>query len=219
MHLRYIVREGVSRDGTPGVAYDAHHDQADLDAFRSRGEGDRHQFRFIVAPEDGVPIGDLRGYMRELMNRVERDLGTRLEWVAVDHWDTDNPHTHLVLRGKDQSGADLVLARDYIRHGMRRRACELATEWLGPRTDRELREAGEREVHQDRWTRLDRELAARAREGRVDLTSEGGVGLEPGQRAGLIGRLQHLETMGLATRLELGSWTLREDTEAVLRAM
>ena len=125
--LHYIVREGTARGGTPPQPYDANTDSADLKAFEARGRGDRHQFRLIVAPEDGVQLADLRAFTRELMQQTEKDLGTRLEWVAVDHWDTDNPHTHLVLRGKDQTGRDLIIARDYITGGMRRQACELAT--------------------------------------------------------------------------------------------
>ena len=81
-----------------------------------------------MAPEDAVELEDLRDFTRHLIGQMERDLGTRLEWVAVDHWDTDNPHTHVVLRGKDQTGENLVIGREYISRGMRIRAGELATE-------------------------------------------------------------------------------------------
>ena len=111
---------------------------ADIAAFEDRGRGDRHQFRFIVSPEDAEQLDDLRTYAWHLMARVEADLGTRLDWVAVDHWNTDNPHTHVVLRGKDDTGKDLIISRDCIAEGMRHRAPELATEWLGPRTALEM---------------------------------------------------------------------------------
>ncbi|GAB7536397.1 hypothetical protein BGC_26150 [Burkholderia sp. 3C] len=78
------------------------------------------------------------------MARMKADLGTRLEWGAVDHGNTDNPHTHVVLRGKDNTGKDLIISRDYIAEGMRRRASELATEWLGPRTELETQRAMQR---------------------------------------------------------------------------
>ena len=126
-HLRYIEREGVGRDGEPGQAYSATTDDADLTAFEERGRDDRHQFRFIVSPEDAAELDDLRRYTRDLMTRMEADLGTRLEWVAVDHWNTDNPHTHIVLRGKDDTGKDLIISQDYITRGMRERAAGLAT--------------------------------------------------------------------------------------------
>jgi type IV secretory pathway VirD2 relaxase len=218
-HLRYIQREGVGREGEPGQIYDRIHDTADRQAFEDRSTGDRHQFRFIIAPEDATHLGDLRGFTRELMTRVERDFGTTLEWVAVDHWDTDNPHTHLVLRGKDQAGRDLVIARDYIRHGMRRRACELASEWLGPRTDQELREASRHEVSQDRWTGLDQQLRGLTDDGLVRVPAATGAGIGADQRSRILGRLAHLQTMGLAQPVDALSWRLRADSEAVLRAM
>ena len=134
-HLRYIQRDSVTPEGERGRAYSAARDEVDTDAFEERGRGDRHQFRFIVSAEDAEAIGDLKGFTRDLMTRMEADLGTKLDWVAVDHHDTDNPHTHVVLRGTDERGADLVIARDYIAHGFRLRACELATDYLGPQTE------------------------------------------------------------------------------------
>ncbi len=44
------------------------------------------------------------------MGRMEADLGTGLDWVAVNHWNTDNPHTHIVVRGRDDTGKDLIIA-------------------------------------------------------------------------------------------------------------
>jgi hypothetical protein len=98
-HLRYTVRDGVTREGEPGRAYGPDADTADLKAFEERGKGDRHQFRFIVSVEDAEQLEDLRSYTRSLLQRMSIDLETRLDWVAVDHWDTDNAHTHVVLRG------------------------------------------------------------------------------------------------------------------------
>lgn len=92
------------------------------------------------------------------MGRMEADLGTGLDWVAVNHWNTDNPHTHIVVRGRDDTGKDLIIAGDYIADGFRYRAAELATEWLGPRTELEIQQTLQREVEQERWTSLDRTL-------------------------------------------------------------
>ncbi|WP_161953580.1 relaxase/mobilization nuclease domain-containing protein, partial [Escherichia coli] len=157
-HLRYIERDGVGRDGEPGQAYGAQTDVADLDAFKERCADDRHHFRFILSPEDGAELEDLRTYTRHLMGRMEADLGTGLDWVAVNHWNTDNPHTHIVVRGRDDTGKDLIIAGDYIADGFRHRAAELATEWLGPRTELEIQQTLQREVEQERWTSLDRTL-------------------------------------------------------------
>ena len=219
-HLRYIEREGVDRDGGKGHAYGPATDHADLADFEERGRGDRHQFRFIVSPEDAQQLEDLRGYTRHLMTRMEGDLGSSLDWVAVDHWNTDNPHTHVVLRGRDQTGQDLIIARDYIAHGMRQRACELATEWLGPRTEHEIRDGLLHEVGQERWTSLDRslqQLAQRSPNGAVELAVNADTVRQP--RALLIGRLQRLTDMGLAQVDGMNRWRLRPDIEPTLQAM
>ena len=218
-HLRYIQRDSVTRDGEPGQAYSATRDVADTKPFEARVEGDRHEFRFIVSPEDADEIGDLRGYTRDLMARMEADLGSRLDWVAVDHWDTDNPHSHVVLRGVDETGRDLVIARDYISHGLRGRASELATDLLGPQTELEMRERMTREVAQERWTGLDRQLADHARDGVVDLRDVPAVGEQAFKRGLLVGRLQMLEQLGLAEPRAAGRWTISPEAEPTLRTM
>ncbi|HBP5270519.1 TPA: DUF3363 domain-containing protein [Pseudomonas aeruginosa] len=218
-HLRYVERDGAGRDGEPGRAYGPQADEADLDAFKERCADDRHHFRFIVAPEDGAELDDLRTYTRHLVSRMEADLGTRLDWVAVDHWNTDNPHTHLIVRGRDDTGKDLIIAGDYITHGFRHRAAELATEWLGPRTKLEIRQTLGREVEQERWTSLDRTLQREAGEdGRVRIERFNEPNLQR-QRLLLIGRLRRLQRLGLADETQPGSWAIHTDAEKTLRAL
>ena len=206
-------------DGEPGKAYGLTTNDADMGAFDERVRDDRHQFRFIVSTEDAVQIEDLKHFTRDLMTRVEADLGTRLDWVAVDHWDTDNPHTHIVLRGRQADGHDLVIAREYISTGMRQRASELATEWLGPRTELEIQQSQHREVQRPGWTGLDRSLERLAKEGK--LTPQGladGVGDKQYRRL-LIGRLQYLEQSGLCEVSSGQSWRLPDNLRMTLQAM
>ncbi|KQW64996.1 DUF3363 domain-containing protein [Variovorax sp. Root411] len=222
-HLRYIERDGTTRDGQRGQAYGAGTDTADLQAFEERGRGDRHQFRFIVSVEDASEFEDLRGYTRELMARMEVDLETRLDWVAVDHWDTDNPHTHVVLRGKVGQGRgtrDLVIAPDYMAHGMRLRASELATEWLGPRTELEMRQGLLREVDQERYTSLDRALLRQAAVDVVDLTAIPGATVDRARRQTVLrARMHRLEAMALAERIDANQWRLVPGMEQTLNAL
>ena len=218
-HLRNIEREGVDRQGGPGHAYGPATDEADTAAFEERGRGDRHQFRFIVSPEDAEQLDDLRTYTRHLMQRMEADLGTRLEWVAVDHWNTDNPHTHLIVRGRDDTGKDLIIAGDYIADGFRHRASELATEWLGPRTELEIQQTLQREVEQERWTNLDRTLKPELGDGgQVQIKRFNEPRLQR-QRLLLIGRLQRLKRLGLADEVQDGTWAVHSDAEKTLRAL
>ncbi len=137
---------------------------ADGKDFTDRGRGDRHQFRFIVAPEDGDRLSDLRTFTRDVMRQIEEDLGTRLDWVAVDHFNTGHPHSHVIVRGRDDQGKDLIIAQDYITDGVRLRAQERATLELGPETDRELRAKLKVEVSAERFTRIDRAMLGEAQE-------------------------------------------------------
>lgn len=218
-HLRYIERDGAGRYGEPGRAYGPQTDEADLDAFNERAADDRHHFRFIVSPEDGAELDDLRTYTRHLVNRMEADLGTRLDWVAVDHWNTDNPHTHLIVRGRDDTGKDLIIAGDYIAHGFRHRAAELVTEWLGPRTELEIQQTLQREVEQERWTNLDRTLQREAGEdGQMQIERFNEPRLQR-QRLLLMGRLQRLQRLGLADETQPGTWAIHADAQKTLRAL
>lgn len=218
-HLRYIEREGVGPDGEQGKAYGPTTDDADMGAFDERVRDDRHQFRFIVSSEDAVQIEDLKHFTRDLMTRVEANLGTQLDWVAVDHWDTDNPHTHIVLRGRQADGQDLVIAREYIGTGMRQRASELATEWLGPRTELEILQSQQREVQRPGWTALDRSLQRLAKDGQVTLRQLHEQCRDPRYRNLLVGRLQYLEGMGLTTTVVGRGWQMQPSLEKALKSV
>ncbi|CAH0353873.1 MULTISPECIES: DUF3363 domain-containing protein [Sphingomonadaceae] len=219
-HIAYLKREGVTRDGSPARMFDADGDRADDRGFAERCKDDRHHFRIIVSPEDAADLSDLREYTRDLVRQMEADLGTRLEWIAVDHWNTDNPHVHLLVRGVTDTGADLVMARDYIGHGLRSRAEELAFAELGPKPEHEVQRALDREVTAERWTRLDGEIGRAADElGVIDLRPERPGPDDPRLRRLMIGRLQHLETMGLAAEGEPGQWAVATGAQAKLREL
>ncbi|KZD07359.1 relaxase/mobilization nuclease RlxS [Oceanibaculum pacificum] len=217
LHLRYIQRDGVTREGLPGDLYDAESDRADGRAFLERGEGDRHQFRFIVSAEDAAEYDELKGFTRRLMRQMEEDLGTRLDWVAVDHFNTGHPHTHIVLLGRDDQGKDLVIARDYLARGMRERAAEIVGLDLGPRSDLEIEHRLRREVEQERFTSLDRGLLREV--GDDGLVGSSTVDGDAFRQTLRVGRLQKLRRLGLAEEVGPGRWRLAEDLEPVLRRM
>jgi type IV secretory pathway VirD2 relaxase len=218
-HLRYLERDGVTRDGERGKAYSALENEADGKAFVERGREDRHQFRFIVAPEDATEMADLRGFTRDLMHQMERDLNTRLDWIAVDHHNTGHPHTHVIVRGVLDDGRILNIAGDYIAHGVRHRASELVTRELGHQSEIELQSKLQNEVEAERVTRLDKMLMSEQREqGVIDLRpGEGATFLVRENRNLMISRVRHLERYGIATELEPGLWSLSDRAEQVLK--
>lgn len=214
-HLRYIQRDGVTRDGTPGQLYSAGEDKADGRAFLERADGDRHQFRFIVSAEDGQSYSDLKSLTRRLMTQMEQDLGTKLDWVAVDHFNTGHPHSHIVVRGKDERGRDLVIGREYLIAGIRERAAELVSLDLGPRTDMEISDRLQREIEQERLTSIDRRLLRDMDRDRIVEAAD----RDPFQQSLRAGRLQKLGRLGLAGEIAPGRWHLAEGMDDVLRRM
>jgi type IV secretory pathway VirD2 relaxase len=217
-HVAYLERDGVTQDGARAQMFDAGGDKADGDAFASRCENDRHHFRFIVSPEDAGEMQDLRAFTRELMADAQRDLGTSLDWVAVDHWNTDNPHIHVLVRGRADDGGDLVIARNYVKEGLRSRAEDRVTLELGPRSEREIRAALQNEVGAQRWTSLDRKLRNIADDhgGVVDLRPISGAP-DTEQRRLLVGRAQTLERLELADPVGPAVWSLTPGIEDTLR--
>ena len=151
-HLDYLQRDGVTRDGQDASMFDARSDGTDAIAFAELCDGDRHHFRFIVSPEDAPEMTDLRAFTRDLMANAERDLGTKIDWVAVDHWNTDQPHVHVLARGVAEDGSDLVISREYISRGLRTRAEELVGLELGRRSEQAIRSGLEQQVGAERWT-------------------------------------------------------------------
>jgi type IV secretory pathway VirD2 relaxase len=212
-HLPYIHRDALPRVGGRAQLYDAEQDRTDGKAFIDRANGDRHQFRFIVSAEDGDQYQDLKPLVRRLMARIEEDLGTRLDWVAVDHRNTGHPHSHVIVRGKDERGRDLIIARDYISAGLRERAAEIVSLDLGPRSDLEMEIRQRKEIGQERLTAIDRRLLRDEEEdGLVNAADRDSF-----QQSLRAGRLQKLKRLGLADEVRPGEWRLADDLEETLQ--
>ena len=218
-HLNYLRRDGVTRDGEMARLFGPETEDADSKAFTERSQDDRHHFRFIVSPDDALEMADLKFFTRDLVGQMEKDLGTRLDWVAVDHWNTEHPHVHLIVRGVRDDGQDLVISRDYIKEGMRDRARDLITQELGPRTEHDIRRTLERQIDSERWTQLDRQLLRDAsHSGILDLAPH--RDRQPDEFHALkIGRLRKLETLGLAEEAGPGQWVIGDRAEATLREL
>jgi len=214
-HMRYVERDGTTRDGGRGQLYGADADKVEGKAWLDQAQGDRHQFRFIVSPEDGAEYDDLKDLTRRLMARMEEDLGTKLDWVAVDHFNTGHPHTHIILRGKDDRGKDLIIAREYITQGMRERAAELVDLDLGPRTTDAIQGKLRGEVDQERLTSIDRSLLRDADAGRL-VSSGASDAFDQTMR---MGRLRKLERLCLAAQLGASTWRLAPDLADTLKRM
>ncbi|SNS88338.1 Type IV secretory pathway, VirD2 components (relaxase) [Sphingomonas laterariae] len=214
-HMRYLERDGVTREGERGQFYAAATDLADGKEFLARSASDRHQFRFIVGAEDGDRLADLKPIVRRLMTQMEKDLDTRLDWIAVDHFDTGHPHSHVILRGRDDQERDLVIAPTYIKSGMRERARDILTAELGPRTTLEIADRLGREIDAEWFTEIDRTLVA----GKDMAGMVRPHAADPIEHALEVARLRRLARLGLATRMGQDHWRLTPHLEATLRRM
>ena len=218
-HLRYVSRSGAGKDGIQAVLFNGQEEGVGKKDFLTLCEGDRHHFRFIISPENGHDIPDFHIYVRGVMELVEKDLKTKLEWVSAVHYDTDDPHAHVIVRGKTDSGKDLVIGQDYIKEGVRKRAQEVATELLGERSLEQIQKSLEKEVDALRVTSLDRfiEKQAQASEERqVDVRKQVNFGKSVFYEGLLKGRLKFLGAAGLAQEHPPGIYALKEDYQDVL---
>ena len=215
-HVVYLGRSGAGVEGARPEFFDRGEDAIRPEVATEGWTADRHHFRFIVSPEHGDRIDDLKAYVRQVMGRVSADLGERnLKWIAICHHDTDQPHAHVLVRGRREDGRDLVIPRDYMGYGFRARAQEVAQERLGDlsRVDAERRIWKETEA--DRFTGFDRRLLA-SMDG--DRTVADGIGGHDAWAALTRGRLRHLEGLGLATRVGR-RYRLSQELEPRLRRL
>jgi type IV secretory pathway VirD2 relaxase len=219
-HGTYLAREGAQREGGKGRGFSAEQEAINLSR-TLRGwqrSGDARLWKFIVSPEHADRL-DLKAHTRALVSHIERDLGTRLEWVAIDHHNTDNPHVHLLVRGRDARGQALQIHPDYVKDGIRRRSQDLATQVLGYRSEREIVESRGRAVERLRFTDLDRALL-RHSGARGLVTIDGPVPKAAAARAFRkqeLRRLQVLEGLGLAEKVWTRTWRLSPQLEPALR--
>jgi type IV secretory pathway VirD2 relaxase len=166
----------------------------------------------------------LRRHTRDLLGRMEKELGGRLEWVAVAHFNTGHPHVHVALRGRTEAGP-LRLPREFVKQGIRKHAEELCTAQLGFRTELDALEAERREVEALHVTSLDRTIARYAfgpgSDGTIDpsLLPPATSNIQRARRQYLNSRLRTLETMGLATPTDSGAIQVDPTFLSKLRAM
>ncbi len=198
-HVAYLGRSGAGLEGERPAFFDRTDEGIDAAGATASWGADRHHFRFIISPEHGDRIADLRDYAREVMRRVSEDLGQpELEWIGTCHFDTDQPHAHIVVRGRKANGRDLVIPRDYMGYGFRARAQEVAHERLGDLSRSEAERRIWRETQADRFTGFDRRLLQAADDSGV---VDDGVGANGAWAALTRGRLRRLEALGLARRV------------------
>jgi type IV secretory pathway VirD2 relaxase len=138
-HGEYLQREHAQSRGEEGLGFNHERNAIDIKTTlrQWQKEDDSHFFKLIVSPEHGQKL-DLKQHAKDLIEHVQKDLRTKLDWLAIDHHNTDHPHLHVLIRGVDERGKEIVIERDYLSHGFRHHSQELATRVLGIRLEREI---------------------------------------------------------------------------------
>jgi type IV secretory pathway VirD2 relaxase len=231
-HGRYLARESATHENpVEGVGFGREDQKIDIAARLADWQraGDERIWKLIISPEFG-DLADLRRLTGDLMERIGKDLDTGLEWIAVEHHNTEHPHVHVVVRGLRTDGTSLRMSREYIQQGIRSAAEHLCTRQLGFRTELDAAEAERREISEQRFTSLDRRIMREASNPNADFGPEYFAVVrnptEPGLNETARLRTQHeasrlavLHRMGLAESTGGASWLVRRDCEQVLRAM
>jgi type IV secretory pathway VirD2 relaxase len=230
-HGRYLARESATFDNDArGAGFDR---GSDVDIARRleswQVAGDEQIWKLIISPEFG-DRADLSRLTRGLIERMQKDLGTNLEWVAVEHHNTEHPHVHVVVRGVRDHGETLRMSREYVQRGIRAIAEDLCTRQLGYRTEIDAADAERREITEKRFTSLDRRLLNDASQTDAGVEPDHFVVIRTPIQAGLtetshlrtkheVERLAVLRRMGLADSTGPNRWRVRRDFEQILRAM
>ncbi len=221
-HVSYLKRSGTSIDGEEPEIFLGNEELKPTGVAKEWGQ-DNHHFRFIVSPEKGAQL-NLPEYVKRVMQGVSEDLATPLEWFSVCHYNTDNPHAHVVVRGRKPEGSDLVISKEYISNGFRNRAQLEATRELGSRTVGELKSSLDKAVTASRYTGIDQKISELLVDSKDNVLTVPSVASQKNERAveergRLLGRLSYLKGLGLASEGVDGRWKLEADFKQVLRKM
>lgn len=213
-HISYLERDGAGKDREPAEFYDELSEGIDGQKWLKDHGDDRHHFRFIVSSEDGEKLEELKPFVRDLVSQMEIDLETKLDWIAVDHHNTEHPHTHIVMSGKRDDGKDLVIPKDYLSYGMRERGSALLTRELGLQTSSELSAKLDAEISHRKVTRMDRVLMREMhRNGAIDLPNL------KRNRDYYQARLKVLKELGLAQHQSGSIWSVDDQLGVTLNTL
>jgi type IV secretory pathway VirD2 relaxase len=218
-HGEYLQRDHAQILGEKGLGFNTENNAIDIKSLlrQWQKEKDPHVFKLIISPEHGHKL-DLKKHAKDLMQHVQKDLKTKVEWVAIDHHNTDYPHLHLLIRGRDDHGKGLVIDRSYLAYGFRHHSQELATRVLGRRLSREASLLHERKIERGYVTEIDRNILRKAENSMISYHKPVSDNLHSrDQRLLEIKRLKFLENIGLAEKIDNKAWKLNANLEFALQ--
>jgi len=207
-HGRYLGRKGAQREDEKGLGFNDTDEEISIAKTLNSWQidSDPRIWKLIISPERAADLG-LKEHTRELMKRVEKDLGLKLQWVAIDHYNTLHFHVHLVIRGISDDGRELRFEKKYIKEGFRDRSQQIITAKLGLRTGLDMLENRREIIKARHITEIDREINNKLTKDHfynLDWCTKNGYLYQKNLQ--IKQRLQYLETLGLAKEFTSASW-------------
>ena len=205
---KYLARQGAQLADQRGLGFSEKDDDLNIAKTLASWQenGDPRLWKVILSPEMAHKL-DLKEHVRAVMGQVEKDLSAKLEWVAIDHYNTDNPHAHIVIRGIDREGQELQIKKEYFTQGFRLRSQQEATRKLGFRIEQDVLLKREHNIKSLHITELDREIGRKlTKDCFINLTAEFKSSFANEKQLQLKSRLMFLESMGLAKKYDSVAW-------------
>lgn len=217
-HFDYINRDHAGKENQKAQLFSEEDSKELLKNAAINFSESPHNFRFIISPEDGDKI-DLKEFTKNLIKTIENDLDTKLNWIASCHYDTNEPHVHLVVDGKNSAGEKLLMTRDYISRGIRNRASEIVNNKLGLRTKNEIDRQLEISINKNNKNYLDVLIKDHVKDGILNLEKFNHEKHTDISAELLEKRLSYLQTKGLSIKLNEHEWSIRENYIQSLREL
>jgi hypothetical protein len=127
---RYLERDGANPERAGFTPEQVGHVPISDHLRDWQKSGDERVISVILSPE--YPL-ELKDFTRSWIERLEREQGIKLDWIAAVHNNTEHPHVHVVFREKTREGKALRFSERDLRERFRQQAREVATEFLGYR--------------------------------------------------------------------------------------
>ena len=198
---KYLVREGTDKEGNAAELYGS-----DIGEYK-KNMVDKN-FRIFLSPENGRDV-DLTALTKSFVKRLELDTGYKVYWEAANHYNTDHPHSHLIINGKDKNGRDVEFSRDFVKSFMRENARNICTAMVGGRTMQEIAQEKEAALTTNRKITFDQKIKDQMK-GTLYVDLDGIK-----DKSAYVKRLDHLKKIGLAEFVG-GKYKLHHKWEDIL---
>lgn len=153
-------------------------------------------YKFIISPEN--PNVDCKALVKTLIKRMEQVTGYKFIWVGAVHTNTNHPHAHLLINGKDENGKTVEMNNIFLTRTIREMARQICTQMIGQRTNHEIEASMQKIPFANRYTFIDSEIENKMKV-LPDEDSKYGFSVVPSDNL-MYQRLCHLESIGFAKK-------------------